>query len=91
MTLYEILGVNRFATSQEIRNAYLALSKINYPKLQDGNSFKFKLISRSYRILSNKDKRKIYDMTNNVNDADNYETSNQDINYLDKFTPMRIP
>ena len=67
MTLYEILGVNRFATSQEIRNAYLALSKINYPKLQDGNSFKFKLISRPYRMLSNKDKRKIYDMTNNVN------------------------
>ena len=53
LTLYEILGVNRFATSQEIRNAYLALSKINYPKLKDGNSFKFKLISRSYRILFN--------------------------------------
>ena len=88
MTLYEILGVNRFATSQEIRNAYLALTKINYPKLQDGNSFKFKLISRSYRILYNKDKRKIYDMTNNVNDADNYETSSQDMNYLDKFTPI---
>ena len=27
-------------------------------------------------------------MTNNVNDADNYETSNQDINYLDRFTPI---
>ena len=27
-------------------------------------------------------------MTNNVNDADNYENINQDFDYLDRFTPI---
>ena len=86
--LYEILGVQRNASSKEIRQAYLELSKQNYPKIQDGKSFNFKFISLSYRILYNEDKRKIYDTTNNVNHADNYESNNENIDYLDRFTPL---
>ena len=64
------------------------MSKKNYPKIQERKSFNFKFISRSYRIHYNEDKRKIYDMYFNINLADNYESNNEDINYLDRFTPL---
>ena len=86
--LYEVLGVQRNSSSREIRQAYLDLSKQNYPKIQNAKSFNFKFITRSYRILYNEDKRKIYDMTNNINLADNYEGNNENIDYMDQFTPM---
>ena len=39
-------------------------------------------------VLYNQDKRKIYDIYNNINQADNYESNNADIDYLDRFTSL---
>ena len=83
--LYEVLGVQRNSSSREIRQSYLDLSRQNYPKIQNAKSFNFKFITRSYRILFNEDKRKIYDMTNNINLADNYEGNNENIDYMDQL------
>ena len=89
LNLYEILGVQRNASPTEIRQAYLKMSKKNYPKLQGENSYNFQFISRAYRILFNQDKRKVYDMYNDINESDNYESNNADIDYLDRFTSIQ--
>jgi DnaJ-class molecular chaperone len=62
---YKILEVNRDASSEEIKKAYRKLSMIHHPD-KNGNSeestIKFKLLASAYEVLSNPDKKKLYDM-----------------------------
>lgn len=71
---YDILGVNRNATQEEIKKAYRKLSLKNHPD-KGGDVDKFKEISTAYDILSNEITRRKYDMecsdigsTHNMND-----------------------
>lgn len=61
---YEILGVKRDASESELKKAYYKLSKQYHPDKNPGNKEaeeKFKEISEAYSVLSDKEKRKIYD------------------------------
>ncbi|QKT05724.1 DnaJ C-terminal domain-containing protein [Mycoplasma sp. OR1901] len=60
---YETLGVKKDATQAEIKSAYRSLAKKYHPdKLKDGTSDqKMHEINEAYEILSNDEKRKIYD------------------------------
>src|SRR5437016_1869475 len=58
---YSILGVEPTATMAEISTAYRKLAKIYHPDKPTGDQEKFKEICRANEILSNEDKRKIYD------------------------------
>ncbi|MFU2193288.1 DnaJ C-terminal domain-containing protein [Mycoplasma sp. 4079] len=60
---YEILGVSKTATEQEIKTAYRSLAKKYHPdKLKDGTSDeKMKELNEAYSILSDPEKRKVYD------------------------------
>jgi len=62
---YKILEVNRDASSEEIKKAYRKLSMVHHPD-KNGNSeestIKFKLLASAYEVLSNPDKKKLYDM-----------------------------
>lgn len=62
--LYEILGVSRTATQDEIRKAYLKLAHTHHPDKTGGDKAaeqKLKEINQAYDILKNPDKRSQYD------------------------------
>jgi DnaJ-class molecular chaperone len=61
---YDVLGVKKEASEEEIRNAYRKLAKRYHPDLNPGNKeaeARFKEISAANDILSDKDKRARYD------------------------------
>jgi len=61
---YDILGVKKNATDDEIKKAYRNLAKKHHPDRNKGNKEaenKFKEISEAYAVLSDKEKREQYD------------------------------
>jgi len=61
---YEILGVAKGASEDDIKKAYRKLAKNYHPDKNPGNKEaeeKFKLISEAYAVLSDKSKRQEYD------------------------------
>jgi curved DNA-binding protein len=62
---YQILGVSRTATPEEVKKAYRKLAQKYHPDRAKGNKkeaeAQFKKISEAYAVLSNSDKRKEYD------------------------------
>lgn len=61
---YELLGVKKNATEEEIKKAYRNLAKKYHPDRNKGNKEaenKFKEISEAYAVLSDKEKREQYD------------------------------
>ena len=62
--LYSILQVSRYASSEELKQAYRRLTKLYHPDLNPGNPMaeeKIKEINKAYDILSNPVKRENYD------------------------------
>jgi curved DNA-binding protein len=62
--LYDVLGVSRGASSDEIRKAYRKLAKKFHPDMNPGDKKaedKFKEITAAHEVLSDEKKRKLYD------------------------------
>ena len=64
--LYGVLGVSRDAETNEIRKAFLKLSKVHHPD-KGGDMEKFKEIQEAHEVLTDERKRQVYDMTGSVN------------------------
>lgn len=64
-SLYEELGIERTADAQEIRKAYLKLSKTQHPD-KGGDAERFKVIQNAYEVLSDDQKRAVYDQTGQI-------------------------
>jgi curved DNA-binding protein CbpA len=59
--LYELLDVEIDSRPEEIKKAYLKLSKVHHPD-HGGNNEMFQEITKAYEILYSKDSRKEYDI-----------------------------
>lgn len=62
---YEVLGVKKDATDEEIKKAYRQLAKKYHPDANPNNKqeseAKFKEVNEAYETLSDKQKRQMYD------------------------------
>ena len=61
---YETLGVGRTADADEIRKAYRKLARKYHPDLNPGDKAaeeRFKKVQEAYDILSDENKKKVYD------------------------------
>jgi DnaJ family protein A protein 2 len=58
--LYDVLGVDRNANDADIKKAYRKLAVKHHPD-KGGDEAKFKECTYAYEVLSNKEKRQVYD------------------------------
>ena len=61
---YEVLGVARDASAEEIKKAYRKITKANHPDLHPGDKAceeRFKEANEAYEVLSDDEKRRKYD------------------------------
>ena len=76
---YDILGVDRNASEDEVKKAYRKLARQHHPDLQTGDQQKkvseekFKEINEAYEVLSDLDKRRRYDMFGHAGSQQGFE------------------
>jgi molecular chaperone DnaJ len=58
---YEVLGVPREASQEEIRNAYRRLAKDRHPDLAGGSAEEFSLLQEAHAVLSDSERRRQHD------------------------------
>lgn len=58
---YNILGVSKDASQDEIKKAFRKLAHQHHPDKESGDEAKFKEINQAYQVLSDEQKRKAYD------------------------------
>ena len=82
--LYDILGIIKTATQEEIKKAYRKLSLELHPDRNNNSkqsNADFIKLSNAYETLGNEEKRKIYDMKNNSN-SENTINPNEILNFF---------
>lgn len=76
--LYEILGVSKNSSQEDIKKSYRRLTLLHHPDRPGGSAEKCKKINEAYDILGDIQKRKMYDL----------ESSNPFLNMSSNTNPM---
>src|SRR3989344_3585773 len=58
---YEILGINKSASKDDIKKAFYKLAHKYHPDKKEGDEKKFKEVNEAYQVLSDEKKRTQYD------------------------------
>ncbi|MEN3015152.1 MAG: molecular chaperone DnaJ [bacterium] len=86
---YEILGVSRDATDEEIKNAYRRLAKIYHPDVAQNKEEaekKFKEINEAFQVLGDPEKRRMYDKYGTIQNT--YQQTSSTVDIFDLFSEM---
>lgn len=90
---YNILGVNKGASKEEIKRAYRQLAHQYHPDKKGGDEMKFKEINEAYQVLSDDQKRQQYDQFGTTfegfQSAPDWGFSDQGVNFEDLFNGFR--
>ena len=87
--LYEILGVPKSASTEEIKKAYRKLAKEWHPDKHKGDKTaeeKFKQINNAYEVLSDAQKRAQYDQFGSTEGFSGYQQGNGDFSQFGGFS-----
>lgn len=73
---YAVLGVPRNASTDDIKKAYKKQARIFHPdkNKNQGAEEKFKLVSEAYKVLTDPNKREIFDMWGEEGLTGNFES-----------------
>ena len=87
---YNILGVSKTASSDEIKTAYKKLALKNHPD-RGGNKDQFQKIQEAYEVLSDSDKKSQYDNPHSDFSFDNpfFNQFNHQFNHQTKNSPVK--
>jgi molecular chaperone DnaJ len=80
---YEVLGVSRTATVEEIKRSYRRLAMKHHPDRADGNKAEaeaaFKECAEAYEVLSDEEKRRRYDQFGHAGLTGQHDFSHMDV------------
>src|SRR5437879_10998638 len=88
---YEVLGVGRSASEQELKSAYRKLAMQYHPDRNPGNAEaeeKFKEISEAYAVLMDRTKRVEYDRVRRGTGPGDFHVNREQV-FRDLFTDPR--
>ncbi|MEX2054787.1 MAG: DnaJ C-terminal domain-containing protein, partial [Candidatus Andersenbacteria bacterium] len=77
---YKVLGVDRSASTDEIKRAYRRLAHKHHPDKEGGDEEKFKEVNAAYQVLSDTQKRAQYDQV-----GQSFEGAGQDFSGFGNF------
>lgn len=84
---YNVLGINRTASQDEIKKAYRKLAHQYHPDKKGGDEAKFKEVNEAYQILSDPKKKSSYDNFGFAYNEGGFQ-GEQGFNYSDFFSGM---
>lgn len=91
---YDILEINKNASPEIVKKAYITLAKKYHPDLQENeqkkdSEEKLKLINEAYEVLSDEEKRKQYDAELLNNEPNTNELINENINLKNELNKLK--
>uniref|UniRef100_A0A2M4AWX7 J domain-containing protein n=2 Tax=Anopheles triannulatus TaxID=58253 RepID=A0A2M4AWX7_9DIPT len=91
--LYELFSIDKKASEQEIKKAYYRLSLKTHPDRVPEDDKKtaterFKVLSKLYNVLTDKDKRALYDERGIVDDEGENEADTWKLRWQNLFKPL---